>query len=118
MNGTFSNPSSRTLKENFVRVDTQSVLARFMELPINEWTYKRDVERRRHVGPTAEDFQQAFGLGTDGKYIFPIDVQGITMAAVQGLKLENDALKAENTEVKARLARIEALLLGSPPVSE
>lgn len=110
VNGTFSNPSSRELKQDFVRVDPSEVLEKFAQVPIQEWTYKSDERKLRHVGPTVEDFRSAFGLGTDGQYMFPIDVQGVTMAAVQGLYqrlVEKDAqineLQKQLDEIKARL---------------
>jgi hypothetical protein len=115
VNGTFSNPSSRTLKENFQPLDPQQVLARFVEVPITEWSYKG--EQMRHVGPVTEDFQAAFGLGTTGTHIIPLDVQGVTMAAVQGLyhvveakDAEIDELKTENAELAARLTALEQLV--------
>ncbi|MCI0347679.1 MAG: tail fiber domain-containing protein, partial [Chloroflexi bacterium] len=116
VNGIFSNPSSRTLKENFQPLDPQEVLARFVEVPITEWSYKGD--EMRHVGPVTEDFHAAFGLGTTGTGgIIPLDVQGVTMAAVQGLyqvveakDAELEALQAENAELAARLAALEQLV--------
>jgi hypothetical protein len=119
VNGTFSNPSSRTLKENFQPLDPRQVLARFLDLPITEWSYMG--EQMRHVGPVTEDFQAAFGLGTKGTHIIPLDVQGVTMAALQGLyqvvetrdaelQRENDELRRENAELAARLAALERLV--------
>jgi len=112
VNGVFANPSSRTLKENFQPLDPRQVLARFVEVPITEWSYKG--EQMRHVGPVTEDFQAAFGLGTTGTHIIPLDVQGVTMAALQGLyqivEVENTRLEQENAELAARLARLETLV--------
>ena len=39
----------------------------------------------RHVGPTAQDFREAFGLGLDAKSIGTIDADGVALAAIQGL---------------------------------
>ncbi len=125
VNGTFSNPSSRALKESFEPMDPSTVLKKFALLPINEWTYKSDERKLRHVGPTVEDFQSAFGLGTEGQYIFPMDVQGVTMAAVQGLYqlvLEKDAQIVElQKRLDTELAQIKALITSprssAPPVA-
>jgi len=115
VNGTFSNPSSRELKENFAPLDPSTVLKKFAELPIQEWSYKSDDQKLRHVGPTVEDFQNAFGLGTTGQYIFPMDVQGMTMAAVQGLYQivqEKDAQIAElQRRLDTELREIKQILL-------
>jgi hypothetical protein len=125
VNGTFSNPSSRELKEGFQPVDPRTVLDKFARLPIQEWSYKSDTRKLRHVGPTVEDFQTAFGLGTEGQYIFPMDVQGVTMTAVQGLyqlvqekdakiaelAQEKDAQHAQIAELQKELREIKQLLL-------
>lgn len=116
VNGVFSNPSSRTLKEGFEPVDTRKVLTKVMGLPMNTWIYKKDVQHRRHMGPIAEDFQSTFGLGTDanGKHIYPIDVQGVTMAAVQGLQHElTDVVTKKDQQIQdlqQRLAELEKLV--------
>jgi hypothetical protein len=108
VNGTFSNPSSRTLKENFQPLDPQQVLARFVEVPVTEWSYKGD--EMRHVGPVTEDFQAAFGLGTTGTHIIPLDVQGVTMAAVQGLYQRLIALEEQRADLESELAELRDLL--------
>jgi len=115
VNGTFSNPSSRELKEGFAPLDPSVVLKKFAQLPIQEWSYKSDEQKLRHIGPTVEDFRNAFGLGTSGQYIFPMDVQGVTMAAVQGLYQlvqEKDAQIAElQRRLDTELREIKQLLL-------
>lgn len=111
VNGTFSNPSSRELKENFAPLDPSMVLKKFAQLPINEWSYKSDEQRLRHVGPTVEDFRNAFGLGTEGQHIFPMDVQGVTMAAVQGLYQLVQEKDEQIAELQKELREIKQLLL-------
>ena len=37
------------------------------------------------MGPTAQDFYEAFGLGTDDKRIVSVDADGVSFAAIQGL---------------------------------
>lgn len=117
VNGTFSNPSSRELKESFTPLDPSTVLQKFAQLRISEWSYKSDEQKLRHVGPTVEDFRNTFGLGTEGQYIFPMDVQGVTMVAVQGLNqvvqdkaLEIATLRRENAELAKRVEALEAML--------
>lgn len=110
VNGTFSNPSSRALKEGFEPLDPRAVLDKFAQLPIQEWSYKSDDRKLRHVGPTVEDFQSSFGLGTEGQYIFPMDVQGVTMTAVQGLYQVVQEKDAEISALRQRLAALEELV--------
>jgi hypothetical protein len=38
----------------------------------------------RRVGPTAEEFHEAFALGRDEKSIASVDAQGVALAAIQG----------------------------------
>lgn len=111
VNGTFSNPSSRELKEGFAPVDLSIVLKKFAQLPINEWSYKSDEQKLRHVGPTVEDFRNAFGLGTEGQHIFPMDVQGVTMVAVQGLYQLVQEKDVQISELQKELREIKQLLL-------
>ena len=98
--------SSRALKTDFQPLDTREILARLVAVPISEWRFK-DGPPVRHIGPVAEDFQQAFAEVADGKHISMMDANGIAMAAIQGLKTENDELRAENGEIKAKLAALE-----------
>jgi hypothetical protein len=79
----FSTPSDRSLKEGFAPVDSWAVLAAVAALPIERWSYKG--ETVRHLGPMAQDFAAAFGLGADDRHIFPLDAGGVALAAIQGL---------------------------------
>jgi hypothetical protein len=44
------------------------VLERVVSVPVMRWSY-RGQDDVRHLGPTAEDFHAAFGLGADERYI-------------------------------------------------
>ena len=69
------------------------------------------------MGPMAQDFHGAFGLGDSDKTITNIDADGVALAAIQGLKRELDdksarlarqakdldALKRELAAIKAQL---------------
>jgi hypothetical protein len=78
-----STPSDRSLKEGFAPVDSRAVLAAVAALPIERWSYQG--ETVRHLGPMAQDFAAAFGLGADDRHIFPLDAAGVALAALQGL---------------------------------
>jgi hypothetical protein len=75
--------SDRTIKEGFAPVDPRTVLAGVVTLPIERWSYKG--ETARHLGPMAQDFAAAFGLGQDDRHLFPLDAAGVALAAIQGL---------------------------------
>lgn len=73
-----------------------------MALPITQWNFTNNTAVV-HLGPMAQDFRAAFGLGTDEKHIGIGDEGGVALAAIQGL---NQMLEAET---KARDAEIESL---------
>ena len=82
-----------------VAVNPADVLARVEQLPISRWQY-RDTEGVDHIGPMAQDFYSAFGLGASETSISAIDTGGVALAAVK-------ALAQENAELKTRLAALE-----------
>ena len=74
----------------------------------------------RHIGPMAQDFYAAFGLGQGETTIATVDADGVALAAIQALAKENEELKLENRElhtrnaaIEKRLARLEDLVLES-----
>ena len=73
-------------------------LARLAELPISVWTYAFDPPHVRHLGPMAQDFATAFGLGADPTRIDSVDACGVAMAAIQALHQRVQALEAELQE--------------------
>ena len=104
--GSWTNGSSRLFKQGFAAIDPTEMLSKVVSLPITRWTYRNSAEGE-HIGPMAEDFQAAFGTGSDNQHIATVDADGVALAAIQGL---NAKLEAENAALKARLAAIEAQL--------
>jgi hypothetical protein len=120
--GVWTSVSDRAAKEGFSSIAPEAVLAKVAALPITEWKYKVEPEGVKHIGPVAQDFYEAFGLGDSDKAIGSVDESGVVLAAIQGLnkKLEDRSkdLEAEKAELKQRLARLEALvqqLTQAPP---
>jgi hypothetical protein len=99
--------SDVNMKENFRDLDGHDVLSKIANIPIREWNYKTQDAAIRHVGPTAQDFHAAFGLGEDPLRISTIDADGIALAGVKALALENRALKIELASLRERLERLE-----------
>ena len=117
LGGLLTEASSRLLKENFTLVDGTTVLETLAALPISTWNYKTDDASVRHMGPMAQDFYAAFGLGTDDEHIAPLDANGVAMAAIQALHQQEQAqaqriatLEAQNAELLQRLEALEALI--------
>jgi hypothetical protein len=95
--GSWSSLSDRDSKENLAAVDPAQVLDRLARLPITTWNYKSQPPSVRHIGPMAQDFFSAFGVGEDQRRITGIDADGVALAAIQGLnrKLEADLAQKE-----------------------
>jgi hypothetical protein len=97
----FKMMSSKEYKTN--KRKPMSVLDAVRDMPVEEWEYKRgmgDGGGKKHVGPYAEDFQKATGLG-NGKEINVIDAVGITMGAVQELAAKVDKMDAPKQRATA-----------------
>jgi hypothetical protein len=77
--------SDRNSKANFAAVDTRAVMEKLAQIPISTWNYKTQDTSIRHIGPMAQDFAAAFGVGEDEKHISTIDADGVSLAAIQGL---------------------------------
>lgn len=102
--------SDRNVKENFAAIDPAVVLDKVAALPITTWSYKAEGPSVRHIGPMAQDFEAAFGVGATDKAIFQVDADGVALASVQALHRSVTALQAENDELRKRLDQLEAAL--------
>ncbi|HJQ37090.1 MAG TPA: tail fiber domain-containing protein [Thermoanaerobaculia bacterium] len=119
--GGWSNLSDFARKENFSELDGEDVLERIRSIPVSSWNYKSQDPSIRHIGPTAQDFFAAFGVGESEKLINTVDIDGVALAAAKALEArtgaqqnEIDALKARNAELEQRLQRLEGLLAKQP----
>jgi hypothetical protein len=105
--------SDRRSKENLRAVDGREVLRRLAALQISNWNWRAQDPRVRHMGPTAQDFRDAFGLGKGRRTISTVDADGVALAAIKGLNERSEELEAENEEFREALAeqseRLEAL---------
>jgi Chaperone of endosialidase len=110
----WSSLSDVNSKEHFRDLDGEDVLAKIAWMPIREWNYKAQDAAIRHVGPTAQDFHAAFGLGEDPLRISTIDADGIALAAVQALEARtrgaDETLARENQELRKRIEALERLI--------
>jgi hypothetical protein len=92
--------SDVNLKEHLSAVDGEDILRKISSLPINDWNLKAQSDDIRHIGPTAQDFYDTFGLGESEKTISTVDADGVALAAIQGLlnKIE---------QLEKRIAKLE-----------
>ena len=128
----FVTTSDRNAKENFEPVSTADVLEKVAGLPITRWTFK-EMPGQKHLGPMAQDFEAAFGLGAGDTGIATVDADGVALAAIQGLNQKVEVgsqtteirsqrseeriqkLEAENAELKQRLEALEKMVLNQKP---
>ena len=118
--GSWSSVSDRNRKENFLAFGGEEVLMRLRSVPVTTWNYKTQDRSIRHMGPTAQDFRAAFGLGESELLINTVDIDGVNLAAVKALEARSTAqqariseLEARNAALEQRLARLEALVAGA-----
>jgi len=116
--------SDREAKRDFGPIDTTSLLRRLAGIPIQTWRYRAQHGDYLHIGPMAQDFHAAFGVGPDERHISTVDADGVALAAIQGLyqlTQEKDArieelsrqAAAQQDEIQAlteRLTRLEQAL--------
>jgi hypothetical protein len=102
------NASDRNLKENFMDLEGDAVLAKLAALPVTEWSFKGDPVR--HIGPTAQDFKAAFNLGADDTHIASLDVASVAVVGVKELHKMIEVREAEIAERDARIAELESRL--------
>jgi hypothetical protein len=98
--------SDAALKENRDPVDAQAVLERLLAIPIETWNYIDDPEAIPHMGPMAQNFFAAYGLGEDDR-LNAIDVQGVALAAIQALHEDVQEKEGQIVELEARLTALE-----------
>src|SRR5581483_10049764 len=89
-----------------------AVLARVAALPIETWSYKG--EPGRHLGPMAQDFAAAFGLGADDRHIHALDAAGVALAAIQALRRQLEAQAARLVALEGECAALRAELRALP----
>jgi hypothetical protein len=113
--GTWTNASSRQLKDGLRPVRGAAVLRALGRLPVSTWHYRSEAPGVRHMGPMAEDFARAFHLGQDSRHIATVDSEGVALAALKALATtsarQHDmiaSLRAELRGLAARVADLEA----------
>lgn len=82
--------SDRDAKENFIPADGKDIVERLVAMPLFSWNFKGADPTIRSLGPTAQDFYGAFGLGRNDKSIANVNLEGVALAAVQGLNAKVD----------------------------
>lgn len=107
-------------KEQVLPMDDEETLQKLATFNYSSWKYKDDPNiANRHYGIMAQDFYTAFGKDALGKIgcdtlVNPIDLLGVAYSAIKALEkrtTEIEVLKTENATLKARLDKVEYLLM-------
>lgn len=100
--GSWDNASSRSRKDGITDLSGQSLLTKLMALRVFRWFYR--AERRhpeRHIGPMAEDFFKAFGVG-DATSISAADMAAIALGCIQEQQKQIQSLERRITVLEKR----------------
>ncbi|MCB1060947.1 MAG: hypothetical protein KDB65_11995 [Calditrichaeota bacterium] len=95
-------------KNIYGNVDSRSILDKVSSLPLYRWSYKSQDASIQHIGPTAQDFSAAFGLGDNNTTISTVDPDGVLLAAVQELVRQNEEIKTDNIRLNKELVVLQA----------
>lgn len=104
--GMLTELSDVNAKQDIEPVNSYNILEKISQLEISEWSYK-DAPGDRHVGPMAQDFYAAFGLGNSDKGIATMDSSGIALAAIKALAERNRVLEEKNKALEAAVAQLQ-----------
>jgi hypothetical protein len=107
--GVFNCTSSRATKMNFAAVSGTDVLAKVRALPITTWNYISEGDKVRHLGPMAEDFHAAFGLGDSNKAIGVQDLASVSLAGVKALEERTAELQGKAEEIERLRGEVASL---------
>ncbi|HXI55555.1 MAG TPA: tail fiber domain-containing protein [Polyangia bacterium] len=114
--------SDRDRKQAIRPADVDGVLARVAQLPIATWRYREEPTGVLHMGPMAQDFRAAFGLGDSDRTYYAVDAHGVSLAAIQALSRMVDedqrrlrTLERMNQQLRERLDALESRGRGARP---
>ena len=105
--GQWGQLSDRSTKFNISPVNALHVLEQLSDMPVSTWSYKSQDASILHMGPMAQDFSAAFGLGEDERYIGSLDADGVALAAIQGLYQLNQEQAEKIQSLEEKLAQKE-----------
>ncbi len=98
--GAWASVSDRNKKENFRTENKNDVLNKLSEIEITSWNYKSQPARIRHIGPMAQDLYAAFKMGESDSTITTIDVDGLSLLAIQALADKTKELNQKAKEIE------------------
>ncbi len=102
--------SDRTLKDHLVVADPETLLDRLEAMPVYYYQMRGSRTGATYLGPMAQDFKAAFGIGSSDRKINTANAQGVALAAAKGLyaRLKRDEQKLATQD--ATIAQLERRL--------
>ena len=115
--GGWSHVSDRDTKHAFHSVDHFLIWQKIASFPTQTWRYKG--EKSRHMGPMAQWFYGAFGLGSSETQIAAVDADGVALSGVVGAShwvqqeraAMDDTIARFNTSTKVTRYALDAVAL-------
>jgi hypothetical protein len=108
--GSWASLSDQASKTAVTPASGRAVLRKLSSVPVSKWSYRSQDDSIRHIGPMAQDFYRAFGIGEDRKHIDSVDADGVALAAIKGLHRELRAERRHRRDLERRMAGLEARL--------
>jgi len=106
--GAWASLSDRNAKNSFSAVDPRAILETLADIDISTWNYNGQDASIRHIGPVAQDFYAAFGVGEDDTHITTVDADGVALASIQGLYAIFQEQEATINALQTRINQLEA----------
>ncbi|ARZ72529.1 hypothetical protein SMD11_6953 [Streptomyces albireticuli] len=94
-------------------VNGHQVLEEVLRLPVSTWRYHWDPPDVRHLGPMAQDWHAAFGLGDNDVTISATDTNGVALVCIQALHRRIEDLTAQVETLREQVGRLDR-----PPLAE
>ena len=105
--GVLTQGSSRDMKHNFRPLDGADILARLRALEVTRWNYRDDAQQTEHIGPMSQDFNAAFAVGERDDRLAMLDVNGVTVVAIQELARQLDERDERIAMLERRLEELQ-----------
>lgn len=106
--GSWAIQSDVNAKTAFAEVEPGEILAGLNSMPISIWSYVSQDGPVRHLGPSAQDFHAAFGLGEDPRHINVVDADGVALAGIQALSQQAQRDRETIESLEERIVALEA----------
>jgi hypothetical protein len=106
--GSWLSLSDRASKRAVRPASGRRILRKLASVPVSTWSYRAQKDSIRHIGPMAQDFYKAFGVGEDRRHIASVDADGVALAAIKGLSRELRTERRRRHQEERRLDRLAA----------